>query len=106
MLAWFESPERKWFGKELNPACKPYAAIVQDYEHLGRQMRQVVAYPANKDATFLFGTDTPSAPTYGNLPGLNGFLEMKQLQKAECRWFRFFEPPPSTTPANSRWNHR
>jgi imidazolonepropionase-like amidohydrolase len=25
---------------------------------------------------------TPSAPTYGNLPGLNGYLEMQQLRKA------------------------
>jgi imidazolonepropionase-like amidohydrolase len=45
-------------------------------------VRQVVAYLASKDANFVFGTDTPSAPTYGNLPGLNGFLEMKQLQRA------------------------
>ena len=37
---------------------------------------------ASKDANFVFGTDTPSSPTYGNLPGLNGYLEMKQLQKA------------------------
>jgi imidazolonepropionase-like amidohydrolase len=35
-----------------------------------------------KDANFVFGTDTPSSPTYGNLPGLNGYLEMQQLQKA------------------------
>ena len=83
MLAWFESPEGKWFGKELNPAGKPDAAIVQDYEqNWERRVRQVVAYLASQDANFLFGTDTPSAPTYGNLPGLNGFLEMKQLQKA------------------------
>ena len=47
-----------------------------------RRVRQVVAYLASKDANFLFATDTPSAPTYGNLPGLNGFLEMKQLQTA------------------------
>jgi imidazolonepropionase-like amidohydrolase len=47
-----------------------------------RQVHQVVAYLAGKDANFLFGTDTPSAPTYGNLPGLNGYLEMQQLQKA------------------------
>jgi len=38
--------------------------------------------PAGKEANFLFGTDTPSAPTYGNLPGLNGYLEIQQLQKA------------------------
>jgi imidazolonepropionase-like amidohydrolase len=42
----------------------------------------VVAYLAGKDANFLFGTDTPSSPTYGNLPGLNGYMEMKQLLKA------------------------
>jgi len=47
-----------------------------------RRVRQVVAYLAGKDANFLFGTDTPSAPTYGNLPGLNGYLEMQQLQRA------------------------
>jgi imidazolonepropionase-like amidohydrolase len=27
----------------------------------------------------LFGTDTPSAPTYANPPGLNGWLEMLRL---------------------------
>ena len=47
-----------------------------------RRVRQVVAYLTSKDANFVFGTDTPSSPTYGNLPGLNGYLEMKQLQKA------------------------
>ncbi len=47
-----------------------------------RRVRLVVGYLASKDANFLVGTDTPSAPTYGNLPGLNGYLEMQQLQKA------------------------
>ncbi len=42
----------------------------------------MVSYLAGKDANFVFGTDTPSAPTYGNLPGLNGYLEMRQLHKA------------------------
>ena len=83
MLDWFETPEGKWFGKELNPGGITPAVLVQDYEQgVLRQVRQAVAYLASKDANFLFGTDTPSAPTYGNLPGLNGFLEMKQLEKA------------------------
>jgi imidazolonepropionase-like amidohydrolase len=57
--------------------------LIEDYEQGPlRRVRQVVAYLASKDANFVFGTDTPSAPTYGNLPGLNGYLEMKQLQKA------------------------
>ncbi|HZW93434.1 MAG TPA: amidohydrolase family protein [Candidatus Eremiobacteraceae bacterium] len=83
MLEWFQSPEGKWFGKELNEDGVPDAVILKEYEQGPlRRVRQVVAYLASKDANFLFGTDTPSAPTYGNLPGLNGYLEMQQLQKA------------------------
>jgi imidazolonepropionase-like amidohydrolase len=83
MVEWFESPEGKWFGKELNDDGTPDAVVAQHFEQGPlRRVRQVVAYLARKDANFLFGTDTPSAPTYGNLPGLNGYLEMKQLQKA------------------------
>jgi len=83
MVAWFQSPEGKWFGKVLNEDNAPDAAMRQDYEgNWLRRVRQVVAYLASKDANFVFGTDTPSSPTYGNLPGLNGYLEMKQLQKA------------------------
>jgi imidazolonepropionase-like amidohydrolase len=83
MLEWFRSPEGKWFGKELNEDGLQAAAILKDYQQNWlRRVRQVVAYLASKDANFVFGTDTPSSPTYGNLPGLNGYLEMKQLQKA------------------------
>jgi len=83
MVDWFHTPDGKWFGKEINEEGAPDAAIIEDYEQGPlRRVRQVVAYLASKDANFVFGTDTPSAPTYGNLPGLNGYLEMKQLQKA------------------------
>jgi imidazolonepropionase-like amidohydrolase len=83
MIEWFASPEGKWFGKELNGSGATDTVITQAYEKGPlRHARQVVAYLASKDAKFLFGTDTPSAPTYGNLPGLNGYLEMQQLQKA------------------------
>ena len=83
MLEWFQSPEGKWFGKELNEDGAPDATILKEYEQGPlRRVRQVVAYLASKDANFVFGTDTPSSPTYGNLPGLNGYLEMKELRKA------------------------
>lgn len=83
MIEWFNSPEGKWFGKEVNDGGTPDAVEMQRFEQGPiRHVRQVVAYLASKDANFLFGTDTPSAPTYGNLPGLNGFLEMEQLQEA------------------------
>jgi imidazolonepropionase-like amidohydrolase len=83
LLEWFQSPEGKWFGRELNDDGTSYATMLKRYEQGPlRRVRQVVAYLASKDANFVFGTDTPSSPTYGNLPGLNGYLEMKQLQKA------------------------
>jgi len=44
--------------------------------------RKTVAYLAERDARLLFGSDTPSSPTYGNPPGYNGYLEMKKLVDA------------------------
>jgi imidazolonepropionase-like amidohydrolase len=83
MLEWFNSAEGKWFKKELVDDGTGDAAMLQGLNRGPlRRVRQVVAYLAGKDADFLFGTDTPSAPTYGNLPGLNGYLEMQQLQEA------------------------
>jgi imidazolonepropionase-like amidohydrolase len=83
MLEWFDSPEGKSFKKELVDDDAPDAAMRDGIDRGPlRHVRQVVAYLASKNADFVFGTDTPSSPTYGNLPGLNGYLEMEQLQKA------------------------
>jgi imidazolonepropionase-like amidohydrolase len=99
LLEWFNSPEGKWFKKELDDDGTPDAVMLKSGEPLFRRVRQVVAYLASKDANFLFGTDTPSSPTYGNLPGLNGFLEMKQLQKAGMSLAQIFR---AATISNAR----
>ena len=83
MIEWFESLEGKWFKREIAEDHAPDAAMREGIDRGPvRRVHQVVAYLAGKDANFLFGTDTPSAPTYGNLPGLNGYLEMQQLRSA------------------------
>jgi imidazolonepropionase-like amidohydrolase len=83
MLDWFNSPSGKWFKKEISEGDAPDQAVLAGFDRGPlRRVRQVVQYLAARDANFLFGTDTPSAPTYGNLPGLNGYLEMQQLQQA------------------------
>jgi len=100
MLEWFDSHEGKWFKKELAQDDTSDAAMSEAYEKGPfRRVRQVVAYLAKKNANFLFGTDTPSAPTYGNLPGLNGYLEMQQLQKAGLSLAQIFE---AATISNAR----
>jgi imidazolonepropionase-like amidohydrolase len=61
----------------------PDAAMLKGFDQGPlRRVRQVVAYLARRDANFVFGTDTPSAASYGNLPGLNCYLEMQQLHTA------------------------
>lgn len=92
MLNWFNSPEGKWFKKELAEDDLSDEAMLAGFERGPfRRVRQVVGYLAGKNANVLFGTDTPSAPTYGNLPGLNGYLEMQQLQKAGLSLAQIFK---------------
>jgi hypothetical protein len=92
MLQWFNSTEGKSLKKELTEDDASDAAMLAAYDRGPfRRERQVVAYLAGKDARFLFGTDTPSMPTYGNLPGLNGYLEMQQLQRAGLSLAQIFK---------------
>jgi len=84
LLAWFNSPEGKWFKQELAAGGR----ISDDATRQGfdrgpvRRGDQVIGYLAARNAHFLFGTDTPSAPGYGYLPGLNQYLEMRDLYRA------------------------
>jgi hypothetical protein len=83
LLDWFNTPEGKAFKKNVDNEGAPDATVRAEYEQGPiRHVRLAAGYLASKDANFLFGTDTPSAPTYGNLPGLNGYLEMQELKKA------------------------
>ena len=81
MLAWFKTPEGNWFKQEI-AGNEDDASLMKGLDAPLRRQQQVVAYLAGKDANFLFGTDTPSSPTYGNVPGLNGYLEMQDLYRA------------------------
>ena len=92
LLAWFNSPAGKWFKKEIDEDNTPDAEMRERFDRGPiRRVRQVVGYLATRNANFLFGTDTPSAPTYGNLPGLNGYLEMQQLHEAGLSLEQIFQ---------------
>jgi imidazolonepropionase-like amidohydrolase len=100
LLAWFNTAAGQWFKKEMVEDGVADAAMVEGYaKGPVRRERLVVAYLASKDANFLFGTDTPSGPTYGNLPGLNGYLEMQQLRKAGLSLAQIFR---AATISNAR----
>ena len=92
MLTWFNSPEGQWFKKEIAGDDVPDATMLVNFDQgLLHRARLVTGYLAAKNANFLFGTDTPSSPTYGNLPGLNGYLEMQQLQRAGLSLSQIFQ---------------
>jgi len=92
LIAWFKTPEGHWFGDLINEdklSDEQFRKIYDDGPL--RRVRQATAYLAQKDANFVFGTDTPSSPTYGNLPGLNGYLEMQQLHNAGLSLTQIFK---------------
>jgi hypothetical protein len=100
MLAWLKSPAAAWYRSEIADSGMTDSAERAGWDRGPiRRGRQVVAYLASKDANFLFGTDTPSGPTYGNLPGLNGYLEMQHLHEAGLTLAQIFR---AATISNAR----
>lgn len=81
LAEWYDTPGGNWFGEELAEGHSHDEMLEAGKAPL-RRLRQVLAYLAERDANILFATDTPSSPTYGNLPGLNGYLEMQHLADA------------------------
>lgn len=81
LAAWFVTPAGRWFKEEVTEGEED-EAVMKGFDNPLNRLRQVVAYLAAKDANFLLGSDTPSGPTYGNLPGLNGYMEMQRLHEA------------------------
>jgi imidazolonepropionase-like amidohydrolase len=91
LLAWYRSDEAQWYKRTMMAVGASEADV---HARIGRVLRrgeQVVRYLAQHHARFLFGTDTPSGPTIGNLPGLNGYLEMQRLVGAGMSLRQLFE---------------
>lgn len=108
LIDWYRSPEGQWFRALISADIKlPPGANPSDFERvidagLGPVIehgKQATAYLIARHGRLLFGTDTPSAPTYANPPGLNGWLEMHRLIEAGETPAQIFE---SATLANAR----
>jgi imidazolonepropionase-like amidohydrolase len=91
LIDWYRSTEGQWFRVAVSQDQKSLADLEStqlghdEDEGLGRTMdrgKHAAAYVIARHGRILFGTDTPSAPTYANPPGLNGWLEMSRLVDA------------------------
>jgi len=107
LLEWYRSPEGQWFRVVVSQEMKlPADANPSQLEGVFKQFAPAVdrvehatAYLVARHGRILFATDTPSAPTYANPPGLNGWLEMHRLIEAGETPAQIFE---SATLTNAR----
>ena len=76
-LRWFATPDAQWMRREMagdwdaSKGAPPFVASSL------AQGASIVARLNAAGARLVFGSDTPSASTYANPPGLNGRLEMQ-----------------------------
>ena len=85
LIHWYRSPEGRWFRDSIIAETPELAAPSVAANMLLGPINRVAAatgYMAQHHARLLFGTDTPSSPTYANPPGLNGWMEMRHLADA------------------------
>lgn len=81
LIDWYRTAAGGWFREEIRENLPPGDAL-KVYAPLFRRLEQIVATLAASDARLLFGSDTPSAPTYANPPGLNGLWEVRRWADA------------------------
>jgi imidazolonepropionase-like amidohydrolase len=87
LLEWYRSPEGQWFRVVLSQEMKLPAdaspsqleGVFKNFAPAVDRVKNATTYLVARHGRVLFATDTPSAPTYANPPGLNGWLEMHRL---------------------------
>jgi imidazolonepropionase-like amidohydrolase len=84
IISWYRSQDGQWFVREMTqgmgglPPARAHPILV-GVQTLGQR---AALYFARAGGRILFGSDTPSAPTYANPPGYNGYLELRELESA------------------------
>ncbi len=84
LMAWYQTPYASWF-KELiqkEDEITDVDAFLQMNQRVQSLALRSLNYLYQLGHPVLLASDTPSAPTYGNQPGLNTYREMQQLQAA------------------------
>jgi hypothetical protein len=91
LIDWYRSAQGQWFRDDVSRGFNlPADASPGDFERVVSagigpvidRGKYAAAYIAAQHGRILFGTDTPSAPSFANPPGLNGWLEMHRLVDA------------------------
>lgn len=83
LVDWYQSEAGGWYREEMRQGWGggTDAAIRPRVQRAVDRAAQALRVFAEQ-GTLLFGSDTPSGPTYANPPGLNGLLELRALARA------------------------
>jgi len=86
LINWYGTPEGQWFHKQVAAGARRV-----DFSSPIGSVKAATKYLASHGGRLLFGTDTPSAPSYANPPGLNAWKEMQNLIDAGVTPAQIFE---------------
>ncbi len=81
LIDWARTADGAWFRNEVGQGLGNRDPVAM-YAPLLARLEQLVARLASAGAGLLFGSDTPSGPTYANPPGLSGWWEIQRWAQA------------------------
>ena len=87
LIDWYHTEDGQWWRRRkldipnLASVVEAGRWQILDAEPIAR-VSAALSHFANNGGRLLFGSDTPSDPTFANPPGLNGRLEMKRWIEA------------------------
>ncbi len=84
LIAWYRTPAGQAFAVEMRRGFGSAGdeRIRQIFRGVAEHGASATRYLVSRGGRLVFGSDTPSGPTFGNPPGLNGFLELERLAAA------------------------
>ena len=84
LLQWYATPAGEWFKEEMRRSVGgvPDMKAMHLFLKTGSQGMRAVKYLHDLGHPLLLGSDTPSAPTYGNQPGYDTYREMRMMAQS------------------------
>lgn len=84
LLQWYATPAGQWFKDEMRKGMgnPPDMKAMHTYMVIGSRGMRAAKYLHDLGHPLLLGSDTPSAPTFGNQPGYDTYREMRMMAQS------------------------
>lgn len=84
LLQWYATPAGEWFKEEMRRSIggAPDMKAMHLFLQTGSQGMRAAKYLHDLGHPLLLGSDTPSAPTFGNQPGYDTYREMRMMAQS------------------------